>query len=193
MRLGEVAEIRGGLVAGTGANPLSPEAIRALQVGDLASDGTIPWQTLRRAEPTGNWKRSLIQEGDLLIPLRSTRVTAIVARGVAEQTIAVGHWAIISTGPGLLPEYLAWFLAHPSNAKQWRQAEVGSKLAFVPLSAVREMNIEVPSLEIQRRIANVEALHHRITELETQLAHARYQYVHQLTRTALGRAMHSNH
>jgi len=165
---------------------------RALQVGDLAPDGSIAWATLRKVIPAGSWKRSLINEGDVLVPLRSTKVTAMVARSVPAQVIAMGHWAIITTGPNVLPDYLAWYLAHPMTARQWRQAEVGSKLSFVPLSAVRELEVEVPPLDVQERIVAVAALHRRLGELEQQLADTRNRYVHQITRAALDRAANSN-
>jgi len=180
------------LAPGHRAEPGTGDACCALQVGDLAPDGSVAWSALRKVIPAGSWKRSVIQDGDVLVPLRSTKVTAIVARGVQPQTIALGHWAIITTGPTLLPEYLAWYLAHPTTARQWRLAEVGSKLAFVPLSAVRELEIEVPRLDVQERIVSVDALHRRLGELERQLTDTRNRYVHQITRAALDRAATSN-
>lgn len=194
MILDTLADVRGGqLSQGDPARgSLSDTACRALQVSDLAPDGSVAWPTLRRVVPAGSWKRSVIQNGDVLIPLRSTKVTAIVARDVPPQTIALGHWAIITTGPTLLPEYLAWFLSHPTSARQWRLAEVGSNIAFVPLSAVRELEIEVPPLDVQERIMSVNALHRRLGELERQLTDTRNRYVHQITRAALDRAANSN-
>lgn len=194
MTLGALAEVRGGqLSQGDPARASSIDTTcRALQVGDLAPNGSVAWSALRKVFPAGSWKRSLIGDGDVLVPLRSTRVTAIVARDVPPRTIALGHWAIITTGPTLIPDYLAWFLSHPTMARQWRLAEVGSKLAFVPLSAVRELEIEVPPLEVQQRIVAVDALHRRLGELEHQLADTRNQYVHQITRAALDRAANSN-
>lgn len=194
MTLGALADVRGGqLSQGDPARASSINTTcRSLQVGDLAPDGSVAWQTLRKVVPAGSWKRSVIKDGDVLIPLRSTKITAIVARDVPPQTIALGHWAIITTGPTILPEYLAWYLAHPMTARQWRLAEVGSNLAFVPLSAVRELVIDVPASDIQRRIVAVDALHHRLGELEQQLADTRNQYIHQITRAALDRAANSN-
>ena len=192
-RLGELGSVRGGqLATAAPVNNWDAGACRALQVGDLAPEGSVAWPTLRRVVPAGSWKRSVIHEGDVLIPLRSTRITAIVAQDVPPQTIALGHWAIITTGPTLRPEYLAWYLGHPTTARQWRLAEVGSKIAFVPLSAVRELEIEVPPLDVQERIVSVDALHRRLGELERQLTDTRNRYVHQITKAALDRAANSN-
>lgn len=189
VQISAIATVSGGhLTTSSPARPEVASGVRALQVGDLAPNGSVAWSALRKVVPAGSWKRSLINDGDVLVPLRSTRVTAIVARDVPPRTIALGHWAIITTGATLLPEYVAWYLAHPMTARQWRLAEVGSKLAFVPLSAVRELEIEVPSLDVQRRIVSVDALHRRLGELERQLTDTRNQYVHQITRAALDHA-----
>ena len=189
--LRELGNIRRGHISTTRSSNLAdPSSVRALQMGDLPQDGSIPWAPLRRVQPAGSWKTSVIQDGDVVLPLRSTRVSAVVARGVLPRTVAVGHWAIITAGPTVLPEYLAWYLAHPTMARQWRQAEVGSKLAFVPLAAVREMQVEVPPLDVQQRIVTVHALHKRLTGLEQQLQDARNEYVHAVTEAALDRAIH---
>jgi restriction endonuclease S subunit len=70
---------------------------------------------------------------------------------------------------------------------------VGSSLPFVPLAAMRELEIEVPSLETQRRIARVQSLHRRQAELEKQLSQTRNRYINAVTRAALERATHPNH
>lgn len=186
-RLGEIRSGQGAVAASAG--PDTPGACRALQAGDLAPDGSVAWAALRWVLPTGAWDRSRIEEGDVLVPLRSSRVTALVARGVPPHTIGVGHWAIITPGPDLLPDYLVWYLGHPATTRRMNELVVGSKLSFLPLSAVRQLEVELPPLEVQQRIVAIHTLHRRLTELESQLGHAREQYLNTITRTALDRAV----
>lgn len=186
-RLGEIRSGQGAVAAP--AAPDTPGACRALQAGDLAPDGSVAWAALRWVLPTGSWERSRIGEGDVLVPLRSSRVPALVARGVPPRTIAVGHWAIITPGPDLLPDYLVWYLGHPTTTRRMAELVVGSKLPFLPLSAVRQLEVEMPPLEVQERIVAVHSLHSRLTALESQLSHARGQYLNTITRTALERAV----
>lgn len=189
-RLRDLSIIRGGQVATTTpARPDEADACRALQAGDLTEDGTVRWESLRWVTTMGESIRSEIHEGDVLVPLRSSRVPALVARGVPPRTIAVGHWAIITPGPDLLPDYLVWYLGHPTTTRRMAELVVGSKLPFLPLSAVRQLEVELPPLEVQERIVAVHSLHRRLTELETQLGHAREQYLNTITRAALDRAV----
>jgi restriction endonuclease S subunit len=120
-------------------------------------------------------------------------VSSLVARGVPAGIIASGHWAIITPSAGLLPDYLAWYLAHPATERMLGSRMVGSSLPFVPLSAMRELEIEVPALEVQERIVRVQSLHRRQQELEQQLVQARERFVNAVTRAALERAVSPNH
>jgi len=154
----------------------------------LAADGSVAWRTLPRVVPQGTSDRFIINEGDVLVPLRSARISSVVARGVPPKVIAAGHWAVITTGPEVLAEYLSWYLAHPSTAQRIRNLAVGSKLPFVPLAALRDLEIEVPPLQVQRRIVHAHALHQQAAELEQKLSRAREQYVNAVTRAALDRS-----
>lgn len=191
VRLHDLGEVRGGHVATAGATGAQSAATRrGLQIGDLTDAGVVEWTSLRQVVPAVADERFTIREGDVLVPLRSSRVSAFVARGVPPRTIAVGHWAIITTTADVLPEYLAWYLAHPATTRVIRAMVVGSSLPFVPLSALREMEVEVPGLTVQKRIVRVQALHRRRQELEQRLAQARQRQINAVTQAALAGAAH---
>lgn len=193
MALEALGDVRGGYLAKAKAARPGEEAkaCRALQAGDLNPDGSVTWPALKWVVPAGSWERAVVGEGDVLVPLRSTRVSATVARGVPERTIAVGHWAVITTRADVLPEYLVWLLGHPKTARQTRHKEVGSKLPFVPLSAMRSLELEIPALELQQRIVEVATLHQAMVELEHQLTEAREHYINAITQAALERSAQS--
>jgi len=191
--LRDLGQIRGGHVATSDpADRSTPGAWRALQAGDLQPDGSVEWSRLRWVTIRSGSTPSEIREEDVLVPLRSTRVAALVARGVPDRTIGVGHWAVITTGPDLIPDYLAWYLGHPTTARALAGMVVGTKLSFLPLSAVRDLEVEVPPLAVQERIVRVQNLHATISRLETQLATRRSQYLDALTRAALDGAAITN-
>jgi hypothetical protein len=189
--LQELGEIRGGHVAA--AEPAAPgvrDACRALRIADLGDNGAVDWTGLARVVPMVADDRFTVREGDVLVPLRSSRVSAFVARGVPSQTIAVGQWAIVTTTADVQPEYLAWYLTHPATARAIRALVVGSSLPFLPLSALRELEVVVPDLAVQRRIVRIQTLHQREQRLEQQLAQAREHYVNAVTLAALEGAPH---
>ena len=163
--------------------------LRALQARDVAPDGSIAWAALSHVDPVRDGDRYVIREGDLLLPLRSARLQAVVARDVPPDVIAAGHWALLTPDPDRADAgYLAWYLNHPATRARLTALMSGGSLIFLPLSAIRDFEIELPPLDLQHRIAHTAALHGHIAELESQLAHARQQLVDTLTMDTLRRA-----
>lgn len=186
-RLDELATIRGGYVGpdATTDRP-GPSRVRALKAGDIAPDGGIAWPTLRYAQPIRDGGRYLVTEGDVLLPLRSVRLRAVVARDVPAGIIAAGHWALLSPNPSTIEsEFLAWYLNHSRTRVRLSLLAQGTNLQFLSLNAVRDFEVDVPSLDVQRSIARVNGLNARLTELEHQLTNARSLLVDALSMDAL--------
>lgn len=191
-RLQDLGPLRGGYVASSATvDHPGPGRFSALQAGDITARGRVDWSTLRYVEPVRDGERYGITEGDVLLPLRSTRNIAVVARDVPPNVIAVGHWAIISPDPELVePDFLAWYLNHPATAPRLAALMRGTKLRFLSLTDLRAFEVELPALRVQQRIARVHALNERIAGLERELAHARRQLVDTVTMRALRGAPH---
>lgn len=188
--LAGLGSVRGGYVAPGRSDARPAGRFLALQARDIAPDGTILWATLSRVTPVFDPARYRVEEGDVLVPLRTPRPTAVVVRDVPADVIAVGHWAIISPEPGSAdPDYLAWYLNHPTTAARLGGLLRGTKLKFLSLKELRALEVELPPLEHQRRIARAHALNERVTELERQLARARKELVDTLTMAALRRVV----
>jgi hypothetical protein len=133
-----------------------------------------------------DWHRYAVREGDVLLPLRSMRLTATVARDVPGDVIALGHWALLSTDAGTLtPDYLAWYLNHPGTAQKIRSLAKGSNLQFLSLSAIRSFQIEAPSVSVQSRIVRVHECHERAKRLEHELSEARQRLIDAATMNAV--------
>lgn len=186
MRLDEIAEVRGGYIAtGVARSPLEG-TVRGLHAGDLGPGGVIVWPAVRAVSAPRDPSRYELREGDVLLPLRSMRLTAVVARGVPEGVIAVGSWALLTPRAGhVVPEFLAWYLNHPTTARRLVKLSQGSSLQFLSVGTIREFEVELPPNELQDRIARAQQLESRVTELEQELIHARKQLVDALTMAAL--------
>lgn len=185
-RLHEVAEIRGGYISSAAAAPPVGERVRGLQVGDIGPEGLIIWTELRTVSAPRELQRYEVREGDVLLPLRSMRMTATAARGVPRRVVAVGSWAMLTPRTDLLnPDFLVWYLNHPATGRRLAQLAQGSSLQFLSLRAVRDFEIEVPSVALQAQIARVHQLERTVTAMERDLARARRQLVDALTMEAL--------
>lgn len=183
----QLGEFRSGFVARVGLGDCGgSHLVRALQARDIASDRTISWAGLRCVKEPPAAERYRIRNGDLLIPLRTTRVTAVVTHGVPEGVIAVGHWGLLTVDPATANAgYLAWYLNHPSTWPRLQSIMSGSSMPFLSMGALRAFEIEVVPLKLQQSIARAAAAHAYIGELEAKLAAARRSLVDHLTMAAL--------
>jgi len=188
--LGDVAMIRGGYIAPTAPTPLLEGSRgRILQASDVRPGGSINWESLRSERLAGPIARYAVREGDVLLPMRSVRFVAVVARQVPEQVIASGHWALLTPDAEAADaDFLAWYLNHPATSARLGRLAQGSKIQFLSISTLREFEVELPPLATQRQIARIQALRAHVGELERQLADARTQLVDALTMDALHRA-----
>jgi hypothetical protein len=190
VRLDELGDVRGGLVASKTRDDPGAKYVRALLASDVAPDGSIDWDALGHVAAVDDDGRSTITDGDVLLPLRSARVTAVVPRRVPPGVIAIGQWAIVSPEPRLADaEFLGWYLNHPATAVRLASLMRGTKIQFLALTDLRAFEIELPPIETQQRIARLHLLNERITRLEQELAQARKQFVDGATMEALRRRL----
>jgi hypothetical protein len=185
--LDAIAVVRGGY-AGSDAVTTEPGIgrFRALQSRDIASDGTIDWNSLGYSQPVRDGERYAIGDGDVLFPLRAARPRALVVRGAPANVIAAGQWALITPHASVAEsDYLAWFLNHPATAARLSRVFQRGTLPFLSLSSMRGFEISVPPLRTQRRISDVSSLHARLILLERQVADARTRLIDAITMESL--------
>ena len=140
------------------------------------------------------FERHQVFEGDLLVPLRSQPLRALVARGVPDRVLALGHWLVLTVDPDrALAPYLAWYLDHPNTISRIkRDLWKGSKVQFMPLTGLKRMLVDLPELPVQRRIVRVVTLQDRARALDAQLSSRRQELLHASTWSALQRSLQSD-
>lgn len=171
-------EERGRLRRSSSAEGDGPLRVPSLQPSAIKPDGTVAWSELAAILPVRDEERYAIREGELLLPLRSQRVQAVIAQGVPGLVLAVGQWALIAPDPQEADAaYLAWYLNHPRTRARLEATMVGTSLQFLTVSTVRDFEVELPDLTTQRLISRAVGVTARVNELEQRLAAARLQLV----------------
>ena len=66
---------------------------------------------------------------------------------------------VLATGQKLGgPEFLTWFLNLPRTQARIRSLQSGSSVPFVPVEALESIDVPVPSLEMQKKIVEIQRL-----------------------------------
>ena len=151
-RLRDIAEIRIGYQFRGKVTPDPTSDVRVVQIKDIDSDLRVrvsDLTTVRIDKP----EPYLTQAGDVLFLNRGHRLYAVVVPELEPNTIATGYFFILRPNYRVvLQEYLAWSLNQPDFQESLRPFHRGSHIPMVSRIDVEELRIQVPPLDVQRRI-----------------------------------------
>ncbi|MCW2413900.1 restriction endonuclease subunit S [Sphingobium sp. B8D3D] len=131
-----------------------------IRTGDI-KDGVIRGEDLRHTDPTiaERFHRSKVRAGEIVMSIRATvGTTAVVPDWLDGANLTQGT-ARISPGPRTHKRYLLEYL-RSERVQRWIQRQVkGATFREITLSRLRELPVEVPTMEAQEEFAlSIEAL-----------------------------------
>jgi hypothetical protein len=143
-----------------------------VQMSDIKPDQ--PWvpETLERIEPPDNWQKHALRVHDVLLAVRGQRNSAAMFHGEMD-AVAAANLAVLKFKGDALPHYLTWYLNLPQTQEQLRALRVGTNIPFLPIEALGQMNIPVPSIDQQHHIVELYKLWHEEQQLMTQMLEKR--------------------
>lgn len=174
MRLADVCELQMGYTARGRLEP-SENGVPAIQLRDIPAVGEIAPDRLYRFELEGDVGRYFVRSGDLVFRSRGDRNTAHVI-GADFRFPAVAILPLIILRPDrskVEPAFLAWALNQAPAQKHFHTKAEGTSLRMVPRSSFDTLDIDVPCLEEQRLIVEVDALAEKECMLAASLAEKR--------------------
>lgn len=152
--LSEVAEIKAGhTFRGKADDPGRLEGIRIIQIKDIKEGGVNP-AGLSFAAVEGDRVSNVLEEGDILFPLRGSRVEAMVFPQWTEgKVITTNQVAVIRvTGVAARSEYISWYLNSDKGKRSVASLKVGSVVSNIGLRDLSALKLPIPALEVQDRI-----------------------------------------
>lgn len=185
MRLGDVAEVRGGIAPshkGDGAWYLQARGITSTGIlPDAFAPGPLPVRTVEAAQ---------LRSNDIVVGLRGERnVAALVSSELVE-----GQPRYVTLDLGLIrPDvhriraaFIRIFLNHPrTQAVLSRHRPAGVALARLPITALTELDLPALSLERQDTLIRLNAEAEEERQLMTRLIEARRTHTDQIFAEAL--------
>jgi hypothetical protein len=169
-QLRDIAEIRSGYPFRGKVVPEEGGDIAVIQMRDIDPvAGLRPDSCLRLRGQDGRFDKYLVRPGDLLMQSRGNRNPSVLVEKAVRGIAALGLYVIRPRGDTVRSEYLSWYLRHPRIEPQLREKARGTYIPFVSKSALGEITILVPSLEVQDKIIAVQRLHADQARLTAEL------------------------
>lgn len=182
MALGNIAEVRSGSLLNRGG----ADAYYVL-VADVTSQGLRTSRLANGTLPQKSGALAALTAEDVVIALRgSTNAAAVVPilEGLDRPVFATLDVAVVRPHEGISANYLAWFLNLPATQEILATSRSGSAAPRLPLTALKALNVPLPSLERQAMIAGAAAEARRERDLIENIQQSRQRLLDELLRQA---------
>lgn len=122
---------------------------------------------------------SFLQEGDVLFAGKGSRFFAASYKKEWGDVLASSIFYVLSVFDNqILSEYLAVILNLPQNIQYFQQASVGSNILSLRKKELEDFEIEVVSLEMQKKIVEMQSVHMQELRLTEQIIELKKQQYH---------------
>jgi len=179
MKLESVTDIQMGYSFRSRLEPEDDGDVAVIQMKDLLDDNTVSCENAIRVYMDSIKETHLVQKGDLVFRSRgNVSTTAILNEDPGRAIVAAPLIRIrVTKKDKVLPEYLNWYISQRAAQRYLTSRARGTSQIMISVDAVGEMDVEIPSLDRQKKIVELAWLMNRERDLIHKLVEKREQYI----------------
>lgn len=174
IKLREIAQILSGVYMK--GNPTGQ--IVCLQIKDLQMNS--PETTAMRVEYASKLDSYILKKGDLLFAGKGTTYLCKVFNLDIPAVPSTTLYSIRLRSNIVSPEYLCWYLNHPSVVAAVKTVQAGTGTPLIHKPTLENLEIIIPDQETQRLIVELSSLQKREKEILEAIAEKRMQITNQI-------------
>jgi hypothetical protein len=164
--LKDIALIRAGVPFRGKVEPEANGRYHLVQIKDVDRNRGLRLDSLMRMDaPEVRESQHLLEPGDVLFVARGLRNDAVLFPGPMANAVAGAQFFVIRPTTIVVPAYLAWYLNQETAQRHIAEYVSGSFVPFVPKAALDELEVLLPPVEDQRKIAAIQQLAMKEQEL----------------------------
>lgn len=173
-RLQDVAEVLSGVYLKSSPNG----EIACLQVKDLLMPS--PETTATRIDYVPKLDNYMLKKGDILFAGKGTTYLCIVFDLDLPAVPSTTLYSIRLHSSIISPDYLCWYLNHPSVVAAIKTAQAGTGTPLIHKPTLENLEIVIPDQNTQRLIVELSTLQKREKEILEAIAEKRMQVTNQI-------------
>jgi restriction endonuclease S subunit len=141
---------------------------------DIDRSNFLRTETMARILAPRDVEKHLVRKGDLLFRCRGQSYSAALVEDDLDHTIVASPMMLIHPHAQLVePAYLRWFLNQASTHNALTSVAAGTAVKIINKSALEKLDIPIPPIETQRRIATLGELAEQELKVTAELAELR--------------------
>lgn len=154
------------------------ENIAVVQMKDLTAENRINITALVRVYLKKINKRQLIKKNDIIFRARGlTNTAAHIDQNIGQAVVAAPLLRIRISDKNVLAEYLVWWINQPKSQVYLASHAEGTAQKKISVQVLKELCVEVPSVEKQKQIVGLANLAREEQKLLCELANKRTKYM----------------
>ena len=180
MRLSQIAKIQSGYISRGKIEPREDGTHFLLQARDVDAECLIyKTENLVRFSPDLSRKDWVLEPEDVLFMARGTRNYSVLIKEIPGQALAAACFFIVRVSSDqVLPYYLCWYLNQALvDHYLSRHSGRGVHMPVVRRSVLESIEISIPPLEVQSKIAKLDVLLQKELKLFDNLAAKRRELI----------------
>jgi len=189
-KLGQISDILTGLVVKrkqADQFEVDFSAYKLLTLKSLDQDGYLNSHRLEDFDSTEILDpKYLTKLNDVVIRLSSPYTAILIREGEAGHIISSLFITIRNLDKRVLPEYLSILLNNEKIKQYLIKCSVGSKIQIVNTSSIKNIDIEIPNLEQQKKIIEITILIKKEKRLFAELLKTKAKFNNELVNKLLG-------
>jgi len=183
--LSEIAKIQLGYQSRTSIQETPGGSHALVQARDLNQETGIAWDRLMRINPETSTAKNEIRQGDILFLARGqSNFACMVDQNIRATLVANSIYILRTMTRIILPEYLAWWLNQPPAQTRFEMLRSSRSMPYVSASLLGETEVQVPPIQEQEIIVQVDRLQQQEINLVQQLAEKRAALIHAYLQTS---------
>lgn len=180
----DISMVRSGVHFRTKIEHVPSGETSVIQLRDVDENGKIDRGSLLRTDIPNNMKVDFLNKGDVLFKAKSNHKVAAVVEEDLGRSIATVHYLVLKIKKDkALPEYVAWVLNHRKAQVYFGQNAEGSSfrsLSIIKKSILEKLEIDVPSMERQKKIIEISRLRQEEKNIEQELRCLKDQFIEEV-------------
>ena len=169
--LKDIADIRTGYSFRAKLEPDSEGNIMVVQLKELSDKHTIDISTAVKINMQDVSDNYLLQKDDLVFRSRGMDSTAAIMDITANNVILSAPFQRIRLRDTLkiIPEYLLWYINSKDAQTYFSANKTGTSVSMISTAVLADLPVVIPSLEIQKKIIEINILSVKEIELQEEL------------------------
>ena len=112
-----------------------------------------------------------LKQGDMLFRSKGLNFTAAKVDNPPDKAFPVAPLYLIRIhSKKVIPDYFLWFINHSKTQKRFRQMATGTSIMMISRQILEDMELKIPSLKTQEKIAKIMELYRKEKILIENLA-----------------------